>query len=691
MPRRFAVLLVVSFLAGCACGEEEEGQCESPGRLSLQPVPPARVTSRPGGDVLVSALFVRGCVGIVRGAPVHFEVVGFGDHVVPEPDVTTDDQGIASTLVEIGSDPGLFQVQATAEGAEPISFSIDVVVPPLLLRVQTPEPITGVVDSRVPVTFKLSSSDERGEIPVAGEPLDFFIDLGADTGAVLGSESERTGPTGTVTVTLQTGPNPGTVELRAEAAGTSPAVATIVIDDGAAGGCRRTSDCVDGFECDRARGEDFGECVEVPGRENPDACREDVDCGDGFECRNGRCLEPNFDGEVCEFDDECAAGELCIGGFCTPDPREQQDCTEDRECGRLVCRDDQCVCEEDRQCPVGFECGPEGQCTPRDDGGGGDGCVGDADCPDGQVCEGGDCRPRDGCDDPDLSGTWTFHSTLHLREALPEWLSDLLDAVDGPLRFLADGILNGFDFDIPIIGDAVEDAVDGLVDQYIPDWVGELLGAIADIAEVLSTWTVEQEIQLTNVGGDEYRGEEEWTRVSFRFRGEDVSGTPEDILGWDVSIDEFTARTTCGTLNIDDHDVGISVGSIIRWVLDVVVTFVSEGEYFSLEDLLYDISDDVCYELAGAIQDVADAIGDGLDINLPDLESEFEDFCVAAAEAYIDAAIQELENIDVALDVAELAGQGTIVDEEHLDPGVWQGELLGGDFSGEFTAERNGR
>lgn len=689
MLRRSGVLLVVALvLSGCACGEEEQGSCEQPGRLSLQPVPPARVSSRPGADVLVSALLVRGCLGVVRGANVHFEVVGFGDHVVPEPDVTTDDQGIASTLVQIGSAEGSFQVQATTEGAEPISFTIDVAVPPLLLRVTTPEPITGVVDSRVPVTFKLTSSDERGEIPVGGAPIEFFIDLGADTGTVLGEDGGRTGPNGTITVTLGTGPNPGTVELRAEAAGTSPAVATVVIDDGTEGGCRRTADCVDGFECNRARDEEFGECVEVPGRENPDACREDVDCQEGFECRNGRCLEPNFDGEICEFDDECAAGELCIGGFCTPDPRNPRDCTEDAECGHMVCRDNICVCEEDRQCPVGFACGPEGQCERPDDGGG-DGCVGDADCPDGQVCEaGGDCRPRDGCDDPDLSGTWTFHSTLRLREALPDWLSGLLDAIDGPLRFLSDGILNGFDFDIPIIGNAVERAVNGLVDQYVPDWVGELLGAIADIAEILSTWTVQQEIQLTNVGGDEYRGEEEWTRVSFHFRGEDVSGTPDDILGWDVSVDEFTARTTCGTLNIDRHDVGISVGSIIRWVLDVIVTFVSEGEYFSLEDLLYDISDDVCYELAGAIQDVADAIGDGLDINMPDLEGEFEDFCVEAAEALIDRAIEELENIDVQLDVAELAGQGTIADDTHLDPGTWQGELLGGDFSGEFTAER---
>ncbi len=41
-----------------------------------------------------------------------------------------------------------------------------------------------------------------------------------------------------------------------------------------------------------------------------------------------------------------------------------------------------------------------------------------------------------------------------------------------------------------------------------------------------------------------------------------------------------------------------------------------------------------------------------------------------------------------AEDVAELAGRGTIVDDTHLDPGQWQGEILGGDFSGEFTAER---
>ena len=686
MRLRIVGLALWSLLAAaCACGEDDSDQCETPGALSLQAVPPARVVSRPGGDVEVSAILVRQCMGVVRGAAVHFEMVGFGDHVIPEPDVTTDDDGIVSALVQVGSTEGTFQVQATTEGAEPLTFTIDVALPPLLLRVATPEPITGVVDSRVPITFKLTTSDARGEIPVTREPIRFAIDLGADTGSEVDETVGETGPTGTVTATLRTGPNPGTVELRAEAAGTSPAVATVVIDDGSEGGCRRTSDCIDGFECRRARDQEFGECVEVPGRGNPDACSVDDPCADGFECRDGRCLEPNFDGEPCEFDDECADGELCIGGFCTPDPRQPRDCTEDRECGHLVCRNNNCICESNRQCAVGFACQPDGRCAPD----GGDDCVADADCPNGQVCEGGDCRPRDGCGgDPDLSGTWTFHSTLHLRDALPGWLGDLLDAIDGPLRFLSDGILRGFDFDIPIIGNQVERAVNGLVDQYIPDWVGELLGALADISDILSTWNVDQEIQLTSVGGTEYRGEEEWTRVAFHYRGQDVAGTPQDILDWDVSVDDFTARTSCGTLNIDRHDVSVAVGSIIRWLLDVIVTIVSDGDYFSLEDLLYDIGEDVCYELAGAMQDVLDAIGDGLDFDLPDLEGEFEDYCVHTADQYIDLAIEALEDATVRFDAVELAGQGTIVDERHLDPGLWQGELLGGDFSGEFTAER---
>ncbi|MBI2893155.1 MAG: hypothetical protein HYY06_06350 [Deltaproteobacteria bacterium] len=634
----------------------------------------------------MSAILVRQCVGVVAGENVHFDVVGFGDHVIPEPDVETDERGISTAIVEVGSQEGSFQVQATALGADPITFTIDVAVPTLRLVVDTPEPIQGVVSSRVTVTYALTTSDAGGEIPVAGEPVRFFIDLGADTGTVLAEEAARTGPTGTATATLRTGPTPGTVELRGEVDGTSPATATILIEDGADGGCRRSADCQPGWECRLGREEDPGECVEVGGGENPDQCVADDECEPGFECRDGRCLEPDFEGEVCEFDDECADGELCIGGFCTPDPRDPPGCEDDADCGRLVCNAGQCICQDARHCPVGWDCGDEGACHPPD--GGGDGCVADRDCPDGQICENGDCRDRGACDDPDLSGSWTFDSTLHLRDALPGWLSDLLDAIDGPLRFIADGLINGFDFDVPIIGDALEDAANGLADEYVPDWVGELLGAIADVAEILSTWQVEQDIELFSVGGAEYRGEEEWTRVSFELRGEEVSGTPEDILGWDVSVDDFAARTTCGTLNIDNHDVGIAVGSIIRWVLDVIVTFVSDGEYFSLEDLLYDLSDTVCAELAWALQDLMEAIGDGLDIDLPDLESEFEDYCIEQAETYIDQAITALEEIDVQLDVVELAGQGAIVDEDRLEPGLWQGRLLGGDFGGEFVATR---
>jgi hypothetical protein len=72
----------------------------------------------------------------------------------------------------------------------------------------------------------------------------------------------------------------------------------------------------------------------------------------------------------CETVADCPAGEwACEGGVCV-DPTQEENSCENMECGNLTCRNGQCVCESDEQCPGDLFCRSNGAC----------GCTSDADC-----------------------------------------------------------------------------------------------------------------------------------------------------------------------------------------------------------------------------------------------------------------------------------------------------------------------
>lgn len=628
-------------LSSCEAGTSNS---ENEARLSL--AGPANIELDPGGTVDLAWLLVRQSEGPEAGHTVVFTVISAAtDHgsTISQPSGITDENGLASTTFQAGNQAQTLPIQVQGDVTSipagevdppPVSFTITIGEP---LRILRPEPqdrdrYEGLTGGRVELAVRASSGGNR---PIVGETISWEVLEGGSGGAMLPAPTSQTDIRGVAWGELACGTTPTNVTVRATLVGTEPVIFTIVVAEW--GSCDDTHPCPTGWDCDS------GSCVQLA----PE-CTTDEQCGDGRRCRFGECVTA-AGGDSCKRDEECDDGQTCVAGVCTG------------------CEDVACPCSSVDDCPEGFAC-TGGEC----------------------ICEGPDCGGDPPCDeeDPDLAGFWDMGSTLHLRESLPDWLEGLLDAVDGVFRFLSDGILGGFDFDIPIIGGALEDAADSLVERYIPPWVGELMRAIADISDILQDLRIAQEMNLWGAGtDDQYLGTIEWEEVEMTWGGETVRGRFDDITGISVSHDSLEAEAICGTFYIHRHDMSIAFGSIVRWVLDVIITAVSDGEYFSLEEYLYDL-ENLCDDLADAIDELAEDLADGLGISLPDVYDIARRGCEAGVRAGTDYVIDWLEEIEVSADAMTLGGHATITSPSQLSDGRWDGTLLGGDFTGEFTARK---
>jgi hypothetical protein len=643
LRRLFPVVAVAGLAIGMSCGTGEVNS-EDAARLSL--AGPANLEMFPGESVDLAWLLVRQSSGPEQGHTLVFTVIAAGDHgcSISAPNGVTDAAGLAGTTFTAGDHTLVNPVQV--QGAvtsipvseyqpPPVAFTISVVEPMRMLRPEPPDRTRydGLTGGRVQLAVKATTGEAR---PLPGEDIQWEVVTGGGGGARFPVATTQTDLRGISIGDLECGLAPATVTVRATMAGTAPVELTVQVTEW--GTCDDTHPCPRGWECEG------GACVETV----PD-CTDDDDCPDDMRCRFGECVTAAT-GDGCKTDAECDPGETCVAGVCTG------------------CEGVECPCETVDDCPDGFIC-VDGAC----------------------VCDGPDCGgDPPGCDveDPDLEGFWDVDSVLRLRESLPGWLDELMGVLGPVFRFLSDGMIDGFDFDIPIIGDALEEAADSLVGRYVPPWVGELLRAIADLNDILSTFHVVQEMNIWGAGvHDQYLGELEWREVEMTWRGELLRGRFDDITGVYLDPDDIEAEAICGTFYVHRHDVSVGFGSVVRWVLDVIVTIVTEGEYFSLEDLLLSLVD-VCDDVAVAIDDLAYDLADGLGITLPDVYDIVYRLCESGVESGTDAAIRWLEDLMVRDDAMSLGGWATISGPDSLTEGRWEGTLLGGDFTGDWTAAR---
>lgn len=456
-------------------------------------------------------------------------------------------------------------------------------------------------------------------------------------------------------------------------------------DAGGGPECASDEDCSRGFVCAAVDG--VPTCVADPTPPPPGDGTDCSPCPAPGECRAGVCIQPSSTGDFCEFDGVCALDELCIAGRCTHDPRIPIPCTDSSMCPTgQECVAGECTCDVATDCPSGLIC-VAGDCTP------GDLCVADDECAAGEICDpigatGTGCRPAGPCDItmPNLSGDWTMRSRLHVRDALPEWLSDFLYAVDGPIRFLLGEDCSVIDWGL---GDTIEQAVcDLILDQIaVPDWADGVFTAILALNSVLSTWDIDEVMTLEGSGtvgvdasGDAYRGTHTWQSITFYHRGTALPpATPADLGGdWRFAPSPFNASAVCGLFHIDRHDVYVSVGGIVAWIVDTLVEEITDGAYSSLSDVLAALAGTACDTIANAAEGLYAGIGDDVDA-----------VCTSLLADLIDRAITELIEARLGASPITLRGDSP-VGPNTLAPGVWEGTLLGSDFPGEFCAERSG-
>lgn len=443
--------------------------------------------------------------------------------------------------------------------------------------------------------------------------------------------------------------------------------------------CMRDEDCGSGFVCAAVDG--LPQCVTDPDPPPPGDGTDCSPCAAPGECRAGICVQPSPGGAFCEFDPECGAGLLCIAGRCTPDPRVPRPCTTDADCySGLTCGPASlCICLFTTDCPAGLVC-EMNVCVPPP--GSGTPCVADAECPADEVCDRGSCRDTTLCDiaHPNFVGTWSMQSILRIREALPDWLDGFLTAVEGPFRFLA-GDAACFDFGLP---DWVESEICDLarpyIESYVPAWAQAMFRAIADLNDVLNEWHIDETMVLTAGSvADSYRGTHTWDRLTIYYRSVPLMGTPATIRNWRFSPSPFNASAVCGSFYIDRHDVNVSIGAIIAWAVDVLVYAVTEGEHDSLGSAIAAVSSGFCR----AIADFAEA-----NVDYSGVGNTVFRVCTTQVEALTNRALAELLDARIGTSPITLRGQAPVTGPRSLRPGVWDGTLLGSEFSGDWSAMR---
>ncbi len=632
-----------------------------------------------GGTLSLRAMTVRlddgshETAGIAADVTVSFTIISIsGDGSLSVASAVTDSNGIAEvdfTATEEGS----YQVVATAEGTCDVTFSVDVVSQLRGLRVVSANPVNAFANTRINLSVQAYSPDPGfGEYPLVGETITFNLSPGG-AGAMLeeiggglsGAQiTARTSPLGIATIAMLTGTTgvPAGLDVSATLEGTAPVTIHINIAEMGDGPCQSNVDCPPSAPiCNE------GICEPNPTQSGP--CVTNDDCVDPYICSGGSCVPAGPEGAACGplTATPCPEGEMCIAGHCTAIPTDNP-------------------CADNDDCPSGWLC-VNGFCIQTVPPGGIP-CVEDPDCPSGQICVSGLCVNETQCANPPpdnrLNGTWQFDSMLHLREALPGFVSGILTATE-VLRDIIQGNLDlggvpGF------IEDFIEDIIQGLINAYVPPWAQQLIVALGNISDIIDDMRVYSTVNLVSQGNYEYVGTQTWDIIEFEFQGQYISESPANIpqIGF-IPQQTFTSREICEFFYIDRFDVDNVVGGLIRWGIEAMLTAVTCSVpgwpcYYSLEDALEDLID--CDDIAYAIDDM---VYNTFSYEVYDM---VYDFCEDGKQDAIDTIIDALDNIETNLSLMSMRGDAEIQDDWNMINGHWYGTLVGGNYDGEFTADR---
>lgn len=635
---RWSVVSValLGFAAACgdpAAGTGDGGDGAPPPAMVLTRVGPGAIEANPGQALTLRALLSQAELGPVAGAPITWRVVqdpGGGTQLADTTSDTNED-GVAEMRVTFGG-ASTGELVIRAEGGEGVTSRAiwKVLVRPDEKQIFIIENGTEVVHTRPDetaaavhtgvnrvVALRVRVANVKLE-PVAQERVRFSWNIEPQHGASFDPAGGivTTDENGVAEMRLRTGATEEQFEAVATIASGSAATFTITVQ-GVVTGCRSSRECPGSFICVA------GECVSDGTGGGGGCSGNDRPCPLGFVCGpNGSCVPATGGG--CELCPDCdpATNPNCVPNGLRCNPITNQ------------CEAIECECD----CPdmPGVE------------------------CPNGFDCNAGICVPNDGS--VDVSGHWYTAHNFNIRDALPGWLRTLADGVK-----IVDQIFLG-QLNVPSF---VNRLIRGLVQQFIPEWVQDLVYILDAAFEVFSQLRAEGEMTLSAVGGPRVlTGAEAWDSFVFYFLpqcGQNIGGPvnqpracarvdiytselPADLA---VDVKGFAARvggdTTTGyRILMDKREVNMKLGGLIKYVLDQII-LVTTG-YESLEGppgrpeegALYNLID--CPGIGATIDGILDTYGVG------------EALCAAAMAVVGQQLAKELRNITVSSDVLEFNG-----------------------------------
>jgi hypothetical protein len=630
--------------------------------LVLTRVGAGALTVHPGEPFTLQALLSLTQHGPVPNSAVNWKLTEApGQIAISDATSNTNDSGIAQTSVTC-TDPGQYALRADAADAaskavwkvacEPVRKHLRIVATPHVTIADAPTGAQAVasmvIKGNLTLTVKVTQEAGDQEIALVGQKVRFQLGS-AVAGASFTSGSSQS-------------------YVDALSATTGQAVAPFLV-----GSTTGLDKVIAQLDSNDAPPVEFD--VNVTLTDTTGQCMSSADCGGGTcDLSNHTCVGTGGGGSCGSSDTPCPIGYECdkTAGQCKPIQISTCD-----------------------SCPTGFHCDTTtNMCTKNDPE-----CTTDANCPNGH-CRNGVCTPDQAGPVIDVTGHWYTKHNFNVHDALPGWVQFSSTAIR-----TIDQVLLG-QLNLPSWVNAI---IRGIVTQYIPPWVQQVVYILDNVLTLFSNLRAEGEMDLTAVGGNNalLAGQEYWSSFVFYLLsqcGQNIGGNPSmpppcaridvyqtDLMAQGVDlaavVDPFTAKVIGSgsgpfTLVVDRRNVHLKLAGLIKYVLDQVIS-VTTG-YPSLEGppghpeegALYNLID--CNGVNQFVQSI--------------IPIDVTALCQAAVTIAAQAIAQQLQSIVVSTDVLSFAGQASARPDPAGDP-LYATELGYPDFDTRSPADGiwNGR
>jgi hypothetical protein len=349
-------------------------------------------------------------------------------------------------------------------------------------------------------------------------------------------------------------------------------------------------------------------------------------------------------------------------------------------------------------------------------------CVTSLDCGPGTVCDGGYCvaecatppcnvtpvdptdptDPTDPVDPTDpgelplyVGGQWRTEYHLDWSDYLGP-LADLGTPID-----TIDQVLQG-NIDLPFI--------DSIIDQYVPDWIGDVVHVLNNIVHFFQDVRIDGRMSLSHTEGQptQLTGLELWdwgyvTVIDGCAYGENDPDYPDcalvaipmnsfvaDFGSVDVQVLPFAGTINGAEVSFADRQVRVELGQFLMFVINMVIRIATNGQYDTLNEMLAGMVN--CPGLESSIEA---SLGQTLNWITP--------VCISAVDELVSQLTEALNAVTIDWELMEFDQRATAYDDNAdgsadrlgappsapglIENGDFQ-VLLGGDMPGTWFGTR---